>query len=428
MKNKSKYLLILLTIIIVSFPSICFSKPKTIQGEYCMVYTGDMNNKDELKKFTDSLRMKSIENGIVKSKTDWRRPEDCDITHIMDVIDNYMKIKVISNTKVGRRMCEKVKITLDQDIINQYFKELDRDLEPKRRIQKINEELEGKIRTRRLQEIDNSTKNCEWCWDLSVSLHKISLQDKKDITVGIILDVKINNLDERSRESVENREENLFYDQIEWNNIIELGEKYKVVERKHLKKILDEQKLSSSGITDSETFKLGKILNLDIVVLRMIYDNSQVTKVLKVDTGEVLLSKSYYENILPFNVSSSSIKENYKFQEECGKRCEEVFKNKYGGVGQVTINTENGFMVINQRNHYNYKLNKCFHLVKTDYCNKKNVVEYSIKELSDVNENRTFGESLYFFDTKHFSHCYVGNKDCKSEREWNLLIKPYMEE
>ena len=72
-------------------------------------------------------------------------------------------------------------------------------------------------------------------------------------------------------------------------------DKYKVVDRRHMTKILEEQKLSSSGLTDSETVKLGKLLNLDIIVLRMIYEESKVTKVLKVDTGEVLLFQTYDE-------------------------------------------------------------------------------------------------------------------------------------
>ena len=67
----------------------------------------------------------------------------------------------------------------------------------------------------------------------------------------------------------------------------------KLVDRKHLKTILEEQKLSTTGLTESDTARLGKLLNLDIIVLRLIYENSKVTKVLKVDTGEVLLFKTY---------------------------------------------------------------------------------------------------------------------------------------
>jgi hypothetical protein len=88
---------------------------------------------------------------------------------------------------------------------------------------------------------------------------------------------------------MENKEEEWFYIMIIRGD----EDKYKLVDRKHLNKILEEQKLSSSGITDNDTVKLGKILNLDIIVIRTIYEESKVTKVLKVDTGEVLLFITY---------------------------------------------------------------------------------------------------------------------------------------
>lgn len=47
MKNKSNYSLLLL-IILLSFPSICSSEMKTVQGKYCDVYTGDIRDKEKL--------------------------------------------------------------------------------------------------------------------------------------------------------------------------------------------------------------------------------------------------------------------------------------------------------------------------------------------------------------------------------------------
>jgi hypothetical protein len=96
------------------------------------------------------------------------------------------------------------------------------------------------------------------------------------------------NLEEYKRELLENEEEKQFF-----NMTVRNKGKYTVVDRRHLKNILEEQKLSSSGITDIDTVKLGKILNLDVIVLRLIYEESRVTKVLKVDTGEVLFFKTY---------------------------------------------------------------------------------------------------------------------------------------
>jgi len=48
MKKVSIIPLLLLTVIILSFPSICFSEIKTVTGEYCKMYMGDMKSKWEL--------------------------------------------------------------------------------------------------------------------------------------------------------------------------------------------------------------------------------------------------------------------------------------------------------------------------------------------------------------------------------------------
>jgi hypothetical protein len=292
MRNKFQLRLILLTIIIILFPSICFSELKTVQGEYCQIYTGDMNNKEELEKFTDSLRMKSIENGLEKIKNRIVRPKNLEMTEtsFRDIVENYIKAVVISHTKVGGRICKKVKITLDTDIINEYLKDLDREQKPKRELKK----LQRKIISDRMSELYHSTDNYgEWCWDLrSWFIYHFPVKEKKDINVGILIETKIPNLGEQDRDYSENKEEGQFNEIIELRNIMnsELeNRKFRIIDRRHLSKILEEQKLSSSGITDSDTVKLGKILNLDIIVLRLIYDNSKITKVLKVDTGEVLL-------------------------------------------------------------------------------------------------------------------------------------------
>jgi hypothetical protein len=122
-----------------------------------------------------------------------------------------------------------------------------------------------------------------WCSAIDGVLEKKS----NKIKISLIIETKIPDLDGYKKETLENEEEIWFHKMIDENK-----DKYKVVDRRHLNKILEEQKLSTSGITDSETIKLGKILNLDIIVLRLIYENSKVTKVLKVDTGEVLLFKT----------------------------------------------------------------------------------------------------------------------------------------
>jgi len=101
-------------------------------------------------------------------------------------------------------------------------------------------------------------------------------------------------------------------------------------------------------------------------------------------------------------VGCDNKKVDYQLQEQCGKRSEEYSK-KF---------TNSRF----HQNHYNKKLNKCFILV--------NESEKSGKGLFDVNESKIYG----IYSTKDYLSCYVLEKECKSEEEWDSLVKPYMEE
>ena len=116
----------------------------------------------------------------------------------------------------------------------------------------------------------------------------MSLQNSTPALMPWNLPVRLRPGQPEALEQLENQQENEFFNMTEGDK-----GKYRVIDRRHLKNILEEQKLSMTGLTDSDTVKLGKILNLDIIVLRLIYEGSQVTKVLKVDTGEVLLFKTY---------------------------------------------------------------------------------------------------------------------------------------
>jgi len=48
------------------------------------------------------------------------------------------------------------------------------------------------------------------------------------------------------------------------------------------------------------------------------------------------------------------------------------------------------------------------------------------KILLDINENNKVGGFSYFKEDSIM--CDVTGKECKSEKEWDELIKPYMEE
>ena len=257
MKNKFHLLLMLLTIIVISFPSVCLSEMKTVTGEYCDVYLGDMKNKKELDQFRQTVKRMSIKDGINKlidRPWNYYAKDEC----YQFVIDNHLeKVVVDSHTERSRKICYKIKITTDTEVVNKYLS----------------------------QEICISKSTFVPFWFSHIDDVLTKKSDK--INIGLIIEIKIPDIEGQKREQLENEQEEVFFSMMSNNK-----DKYKYVDRRHLNKVLEEQKLSSSGLTDSDTVKLGKILNLDIIVLRLIYKDNQVTKVLKVDTGEVLLFKS----------------------------------------------------------------------------------------------------------------------------------------
>ncbi len=83
------------------------------------------------------------------------------------------------------------------------------------------------------------------------------LKNKSDkINIGLIVETKISGIDSLQKEKLENEQEEEFYKMTQWK---ENNDKYKYLDRRHLNKVLEEQKLSSSGLTDSDTVKIGKL-------------------------------------------------------------------------------------------------------------------------------------------------------------------------
>lgn len=80
-------------------------------------------------------------------------------------------------------------------------------------------------------------------------------------------------------------------------------------------------------------------------------------------------------------------------------------------------------------NHYNKKLNKCFILITTTHYPKDKKTDVLLmKVIYDINENLPYGNFDKYNKTTNPWCCNVLEKVCKYEREWDLLVKPYMEE
>jgi hypothetical protein len=129
---------------------------------------------------------------------------------------------------------------------------------------------------------------------------------------------------------------------------------------------------------------------------------------------------------------AASNKEVYELQERCGKRAAELFQ-KYFGINGIS-NDKDGQRLSNYTCHYNRKLNKCFMLITSrgypkDKKEQKNFGASTDKGLWDINENKNYGQ-FFKFDkaAKTTMTCEVLEKSCNYEGEWDLLVKPYMEE
>jgi len=128
----------------------------------------------------------------------------------------------------------------------------------------------------------------------------------------------------------------------------------------------------------------------------------------------------------------------YKLQVACEKDAKELFhewyqysswKTQYGeGLGAVHT--------VTFKSHYNIKLEQCFILTTELIKYKGRPHKYITKRLADVsassiNNDEQLGylhcdEKIGIIENNIF--CNVGDKTCKSKKQWDLLAKPYMEE
>ncbi|PKN65805.1 MAG: hypothetical protein CVU54_18580 [Deltaproteobacteria bacterium HGW-Deltaproteobacteria-12] len=124
--------------------------------------------------------------------------------------------------------------------------------------------------------------------------------------------------------------------------------------------------------------------------------------------------------LYPQSIYSSSDKEDEKLREQCRIQSEERFKETYGN--EITINEE-GSGVNSYQKHYNKKLKKCF-VVFTTNDFTQNKIKRTQKFLFSLDDNKEYG----FFQSNGTFFCKVMKRKCKSEDEWDLLVKPYLEE
>ena len=118
-----------------------------------------------------------------------------------------------------------------------------------------------------------------------------------------------------------------------------------------------------------------------------------------------------------------------ELQEQCVKRSKEYFNKEYCN-GIINCGYEER-LTSNYTNHYNKKLNKCYILItSTEFIrNKENKIEnIGLKTLFELNENKEYGSLIKFENDNKLINCRILEKYCNFEKEWDLVVKPYMEE
>lgn len=153
------------------------------------------------------------------------------------------------------------------------------------------------------------------------------IQARGSVKVGFIPSVKANGMEEKASALIDKLEEEMLKGTSQGKYG---GDKVIVVERNHLNKIMEEQRLIASGLTTSETIKIGRLAGLDIIYLAIVYSESINLKVLAVETGEILATKSY-------NPKASKVLENSSFSVPPGRYIEHHWNIEAGTVLNISV-------------------------------------------------------------------------------------------
>ena len=110
--------------------------------------------------------------------------------------------------------------------------------------------------------------------------------------------------------------------------------------------------------------------------------------------------------------------------ERCGKVAAEVFAKEWG---TGFSNTDNGQTIAQYRNHYNFRLNKCFYLeLSITEPRSGDERPFSSSRLFDLYESTEIGTYQQLGD--EVVSCNVQRNECQSLLDYQALIKPFMED
>lgn len=119
---------------------------------------------------------------------------------------------------------------------------------------------------------------------------------------------------------------------------------------------------------------------------------------------------------------AGSLKDEYELKKKCGEDAALYFS------GEGKSKTDNSDVVVISyiyENHYNKRFNACIILTETikRVGNIGIVVE---KHIYNIYENELIAYFSYFRDKDYVAMCKINDRECKTEAEFNKLVRPYM--
>lgn len=107
----------------------------------------------------------------------------------------------------------------------------------------------------------------------------------------------------------------------------------------------------------------------------------------------------------------------------CEEQSKAYFKQEFG---DGMFDNREGAGTVTYKSHYNKKLKKCFLLLDENGYKRSVDKLYNVKTLLDVTEKKKYG--FYSNIIGISTECIFSGMTCRSEEEWNSLVRPYMKE
>jgi hypothetical protein len=116
-----------------------------------------------------------------------------------------------------------------------------------------------------------------------------------------------------------------------------------------------------------------------------------------------------------------------ELREKCGQDARDWFSH----INDRENNFKGSYVTQDYTNHYNERLKRCYLVlistaVKQDSKPKTRTISIE-GHLVDVGENKGVGTFIEYSDAGGPAECLVANHNCKSMKEWEDLVAPYME-